>query len=174
MEIFLIMISNTICLTFFGTVSIWPISSKFLKIALISISGSVFLMYPLSSFFITPQKNRDRLYTLITKGAELAVLKEWNKLTCRMRCKTICGMIVFIVIMVAAFYGSFGFTSVWSDERYTWVFLLVFCVLIVHTICEATIEAIVAVWFALKNKGKCCLRFGYCLNKMRSKRVLWP
>ena len=174
MEIFLIMISNTICLTFFGTVSIWPISSKFLKIALISISGSVFLMYPLSSFFITPQKNRDRLYTLITKGAELAVLKEWNKLTCRMRCQTICGMIVFIVIMVVAFYCSFGFTSVWSDERNTWVFLLVFCVLIVHTICEATIEAIVAVWFALKNKGKCCLRFGYCLNKMRSKRVLWP
>ena len=172
MEIFLIMISNSVFLTLFDSVSIWPISPSFLVITLTSISISVFLMYPLSLFFITPQKSRDRLYILITKGAELAVLKEWTKLSCRMRCQTACGMIAFIVIMAVSFYLSFGFTSVWSEDRNTWIFLLVFCVLIVHTICEASIEAIIAVWFALRNKGKCCLRFGHCLNKLMFLLVL--
>ena len=174
MEIFILILTNTILLTLDESLIIWPFSPGLLLVAVISISITVMLMYPLSLLFVVPYSNRDKLYILVTKGEELTVLREWKRLSCKMNCRTFVGMMIFIILMIITFYFSFGFTAVWSVQRNTWICLTLFCVLMIYTLCEIMMELIVAMFYALRKKGKCCLCCGYCLNKARSKRVLWP
>ena len=173
-ELTLIMLFNTIQLTLEENIIVTNNIFGTVRVILISVYASALLMYPLSLFFVTPNESKDKLFKLTAQGKDLQILKEYNELNRRVRCISIIGMILHMCIWLISFYISFGFVTVWAQQRMTWCACTVIGFVFMHTVCELLMEMLIMFIYACRKKGRCILCFGYYLNELRTNRVLWP
>ena len=173
-ELTFIMLFNTIQLTLEENIIVTNNIFGTVRVIFISVYASALLMYPLSLFFVTPNESKDKLFKLTAQGKDLQILKEYNELNRRVRCISIIGMILHICIWLLSFYISFGFVTVWVQQRMTWCACTVIGFVFMHTVCELLMEMLIMFIYACRKKGRCILCFGYYLNELRTNRVLWP
>ena len=132
------------------------------------------VMYLVAIFFKFPNKKERRLYTLVTTGGQLSVLREWEAIEKRQKIFAIIGMSLCGIIWLYSFYSTFGFSVVWKYQNLGFVECFAFAFIFNFIVCEFLIELLIAICYT-QRKHNCFLRgIAEGLNRLRNYRCLSP
>jgi hypothetical protein len=125
-------------------------------------------MIPVAYLFTTSTEIRKRLYDELEKEHQMLLLFQWGIMNKSNIVSSIIGFFVNLILILFAFYYTFGFCLVWSQWSTTLNWFFVFSILADSIALEVLIELLVAMVFALKNYA--CTRALYL--KLESYRNL--
>ena len=132
------------------------------------------VMYLVALFFKFPNKKERRLFTLVTTGGQLSVLREWEITDKRQKKMAGIGLAICIIIWIYSFYSSFGFTVVWKYQNKGFIECFAFTFIFNFIVCEFLIELLISICY-LKRKHNFFLRgIAEGLNRLRNYRCLSP
>ena len=164
-----ILLTNDESITIDGSVS------KFFIISVISMVCTDFFMYIFTfAFFSFPIKSQRRLYNLVINNHQLEILKEWEKTESRMRKFETIGMILGVLIWIAAFYISFGFTVVWRYQREAFLISFASTFGFNYVAGELLIEILIALLYLGRKHNSFLRNCAKGLNNLRNIRCLSP
>ena len=164
-----ILLTNDESITIDGSVS------KFFIISVISMICTDFFMYIFTfAFFSFPIKSQRRLYNLVINNHQLEILKEWEKTESRMRKFETIGMILSVLIWIAAFYISFGFTVVWRYQREAFLISFASTFGFNYVAGELLIEILIALLYLGRKHNSFLRNCAKGLNNLRNIRCLSP
>ena len=132
------------------------------------------VMYLVAIFFKFPNKKERRLFTLVTTGGQLSVLREWEIIEKRQKIFGTIGMCLCGIIWLYCFYSIFGFTVVWKYQNKGFIECFAFAFIFNFIACEFLIELLIAICYTAR-KHNCFLRgISEGLNRLRNYRCLSP
>ena len=168
-----ILVLNSVLLTSNEKAILSNIKSLFLYSFIVMLMADA-VIYMIAFFFKFPSDKLRRLYKLVTTGGQLSVLKEWEITEKIQKKKCIIGFIIAVIIWMASFYISFGFTVVWRYQNSA--FLAVYGIIFAldFIVCDFLIELLIAICYT-QRKHNCFLRgISEGLNRIRNYRCLSP
>ena len=142
-------------------------------ISILSILISNILMYIIIKFFEFSYKQRKRLFTVVIKGGQIVILKEWEKINEDNFCFILIGFLLIFGICFFSFYISFCFNCVWKQQNIAYLLCVFFSCGIDFIIFEVLIELFIGLLFYFR-KVKCINKIAEFLNFLRNYRCLWP
>lgn len=111
------------------------------------------LMYFLAVFFRTSTEQRRRLYKVVTSGAQLLVLKEWEAMNDTNSFYSFFGIIFNLVIILGSFYASFAYVAVWNGSNWTWLLGFSICFFLDIILLEFLVEWFISLLYWRRKKN---------------------
>ena len=145
----------------------------FILLSILSILISNILIYIIIKFFEFSYKQRKRLFTVVIKGGQIVILKEWEKINEDNFCFILIGFLLIFGICFFSFYISFCFNCVWKQQNIAYLLCVFFSCGIDFIIFEVLIELFIGLLFYFR-KVKCINKIAEFLNFLRNYRCLWP
>ena len=144
------------------------------KVGIISLLISDTIMYILAFFFQFSRKQRYKLLNLVNEGKQLAILKEWEEITCQNSGFTVIGLFIHYFIWGLSFYISIAFVAVWSVQSSAYVIAIISAFAFDFIIFEITAELIIALLYLGREHNVILRIIAEFLNRCRNYRCLWP
>jgi hypothetical protein len=171
-EITLHMIMASVQLTMDENALIKTKADLLVKIAFLSMLATDGVMYLLAFFFLVPENQIRRLYTLVKDGGQLVVLKEYQAIKRRMCGFIFLGIVLCVCVWTFCFYICIGFVAVWSVQKLEWVVSVIITMFMDFVLFEIIFELIIGIFYAQRHKSEFCTKVCVVLNDLRNYRCL--